>query len=565
MGIRSLFTSMMVVCVALAGGCEPLYSSCSGGKPDPTCPGMTAVARPDAGVDAPAGSNPSPAPGANQGGATGSGSDPSGDASAPPSRDPGCQEGFHTCGGTCKDSKSIMTCGVACEPCPEIAGGETTCDGTKCGVHCPPGMQTCLATNKCIAMDAPCNQTCPAGKNPCNGICVDSQSLNACGSACKACPTVAHGTTTCDGTKCNTQCETAYHLCGDECSPDTDSQHCGTACTACPKPSGGQAACVDSKCEASCPSGMIPCAGACIPAEQQCMGTCQPGQKPCGSLCIPVAMCCTNGRAGCDMCQTCNAGTCQNQGPTTKCPGGVCFNGACAPCREGAACGGGVCSTGKYDCSTGSERCVETNKPNGTGCGTGKECSNGTCIVTDKCLAGVLRCEHGTCTNSACNCAGTGFHGATCNVPDCPNDKQDCGSNPNKCVKGVISAQQSCQCINTNTSKCASNESCRSGSCQPNQCEPNTMTCADDKHIQTCSSTGVKTVKECPTGADGYLVYCTADACDKCPTGHAKCAGSAVVICDGSGYKGSQTCSGQCVANKGNASCCGGVGESPCQ
>src|SRR3954447_18393767 len=107
---------------------------------------------------------------------------------APPS-DPGCPSGSHQCaGGGCVDSRSPEHCGLSCSPCPTVAGGTVTCDGTKCGAACPPGSKVCL--DKCVPESDTCDGKCPPNTNRCSGgLCVDATSLSACGTACMPCPT----------------------------------------------------------------------------------------------------------------------------------------------------------------------------------------------------------------------------------------------------------------------------------------------------------------------------------------------------------------------------------------
>ena len=117
----------------------------------------------------------------------------------------GCPAGFHACGDRCAPDTDPDTCGVACEPCPSIQGGDRTCDGRKCGITCPAGSKPCL--DACVPESAPCDNTCQPGQNLCGGLCVDRQSLSACGPACTPCPSSPNGTAACDGDRCELTCK----------------------------------------------------------------------------------------------------------------------------------------------------------------------------------------------------------------------------------------------------------------------------------------------------------------------------------------------------------------------
>src|SRR5262249_29760431 len=82
----------------------------------------------------------------------------------------------------------------------------------------------------------------------------------------------------------------------------------------------------------------------------------------------------------------------------------VCHAGNCESCVADMACDvtGKPCRAGSIVCTTGAPVCTETdNKPNGTGCGTGRVGQNGTCATcqagascqpTNKCHNGTLTC-----------------------------------------------------------------------------------------------------------------------------------------------------------------------------
>jgi hypothetical protein len=93
-----------------------------------------------------------------------------------------CDSGFHDCGGACVSNTSTQTCGSGCSPCPTIANGVATCDGTKCGIKCNTGRLLCGGV--CASCPVPkvgeqtgCSGSqcviagCATGYGPCAGGC----------------------------------------------------------------------------------------------------------------------------------------------------------------------------------------------------------------------------------------------------------------------------------------------------------------------------------------------------------------------------------------------------------
>lgn len=54
-----------------------------------------------------------------------------------------CGPGFHACGGQCVRSDSPLTCGGACEPCPQAPDATATCSAGSCGFACDDGFRPC--------------------------------------------------------------------------------------------------------------------------------------------------------------------------------------------------------------------------------------------------------------------------------------------------------------------------------------------------------------------------------------------------------------------------------------
>lgn len=212
-----------------------------------------------------------------------------------------CSPGQHLCTDGCAEDASPLSCGTACEPCPEPKGGSAECVDGECVPACPGGQKVCLG--ECIAEDRSCEGECPIGAHDCSGNCVPNDSVMSCGTSCRACPTPRGGSATCDGDQCGMSCNGSAMLCGDSCQPECcDDGDCSRT-----------EACVSGRCE----------------CQPQC-GTKRCGPDGCNGTC---------GRCSSD--ETCNsAGQCEC---VPRCNGTQCgsnsdgCNGQCE-CRNGMIC-----------------------------------------------------------------------------------------------------------------------------------------------------------------------------------------------------------------------------------
>src|SRR5262249_47801335 len=65
-----------------------------------------------------------------------------------------CGSAQHVCSNACVANNSTQTCGTtSCSPCPTVANGQPSCDGTGCGftcdaqaMRCNPGKDACEKT-----------------------------------------------------------------------------------------------------------------------------------------------------------------------------------------------------------------------------------------------------------------------------------------------------------------------------------------------------------------------------------------------------------------------------------
>jgi hypothetical protein len=412
-----------------------------------------------------------------------------------------CEPGFHACDGTCVNSADVKHCGIACDPCPQIQGGETSCDGQSCKVRCPTGQKPC--DDKCVAENAAC-AGCAAGKNACNGICVLATDKTACGPTCTVCPSSANGKTDCNGTECLLTCDPGYHRCGDVCSKDDAVESCGVSCTPCLPAVGGGAKCVAGVCQATCPSGTELCkgTGACIKVGTACDGMCPAGKhdcnnncvsddsvNSCGASCSPCPGAPSGGKTVCDggrcdyQCTTgykCNGG-CKQCCDTNDCPAqsnrtASCNNGACKyvdNCTPDVMCGPeSECQIFRTTCPGGVKQCSAINKSNTTRCGAGAgagTCSNGVCVSD---CANVDCGAHGTCSGGTCSCR-DGFSGSRCQTDPCADIS--CGAH-GSCSGGACSCRDG-----FSGSTCTT---CAGMTCA-GQCKPRVATCVALIRAQT--------------------------------------------------------------------------------
>jgi hypothetical protein len=127
-----------------------------------------------------------------------------------------------------------------------------------------------------------------------------------------------------------------------------------------------------------------------------------------------------------------------NGAPCGPLPGHVCREGACVECKQGAVCdSGNPCKTGgTTSCASGLPVCMESNRPNGTGCGA-TTCS-GTTKTERKCQEGTCASVAAGCAPGQCNAAGT----------DC----EACGSLGQHCCGGdTCPGSASVVCVNEST------------------------------------------------------------------------------------------------------------------
>ncbi len=442
----------------------------------------------------------------------------------------------------------------------------------RCGGTCPAGQKLCHS--RCIPEGATCDGSCPKGTHDCNGTCASNVDVNSCGpTSCTPCAPPPGSTATCDGNACNFDCGTRKRcdsMCG-ECCTDAD----------CP-PKPGQIVTCDTAthtCHQSCPSGTRICNGICIPegscctdgdcpAKQgqtakcdtgtgSCGSSCTGDAKPCNGACIPVAGCCRDtdcpGSFAC-VANACSSSICRGGARKTAedctngidddcdgqadcedadCPTGhtcgqdrVCSAGHCTTCRPGAPCGNNPCKMGVTECSTGVEKCVQSNLRDGTTCNdsscTGRmkilyQCKNGNCSPSPMTCPGQCNSDGSDCAPFDCQ------QGAQCGGPDteCQVFRLDCSGGVRSCKPS--SRQDGTACGNK-TKHCSGNKLVDGDTCKNGTCVPATtgrdcgFQCTDSMCIDTPPCNKITCFTD--ADADGFGdPKKPATACGTCPAG----------------------------------------------
>jgi hypothetical protein len=100
------------------------------------------------------------------------------------------------------------------------------------------------ATARCH--DAKCEFDCVAGRQKCEGACIDPKSdPQNCGGCGKACPAVANATSSCSDGQCTFSCNAGLSQCGGVCvDTRSDVMNCGK----CGKKCGGKQTCLLGLC-----------------------------------------------------------------------------------------------------------------------------------------------------------------------------------------------------------------------------------------------------------------------------------------------------------------------------
>ena len=420
-----------------------------------------------------------------------------------------------------------VRCGVAVDR--KDAGQDVT------GMGGAPGTFTCVPGSDCVVPGKPCLVGSTACSATGEASCMETTKPQANGSPCGGDSVCLDGVcTTCPaGTECpieGKQCRVGIIECASgkpECTEVGNAAN-GASCSQTGQAPSQGTVCKDGSCVA-CNAG-----DQCVPANP-----CHQGTLACAggvATCTDVGTSLPAGSA-CGTSKVCTA------------------SGECAACTAGMACDlpNEPCKLGKIECSSGAPVCtVAGDGPNGTACGNGKVCSQGTCVAcnagssctpTNKCRTGTLSCDSGmpVCQDTGMNAAnGTGCgtnlycSNGSC-VPCTPNASCSTG---NPCKTGTTScATGSSQCRESGNAPdgrgCGNGMVCKDGdcvaceantACQPSACKVGTTTCASG--TSRCTETGnAPNGRACGNGG----MLCNNGSCVSCASlGRRQCGTTCV-------------------------------------
>jgi hypothetical protein len=441
----------------------------------------------------------------------------------PGPRKKGCQpQGkAKVCAGKCGPVKNRQTCGKTvdcgscdCNPpcgecftCQGAAGAPGTCVPRKPGTPCGPG-QTCQAGMRIPQGSCTSSGTCvPADPVPCDPYlhCADDVCASSCDNDDDCVPGAFCDEGQCrgdlpNGEGCVNDGQCASGHCANGVCCDTA---CSGACVACDlagtkgtcTPLAGGTLCGDPQ---TCENGVLQPQGSCGGS-----GTCQAASP---ISCAPYAHC-ANGT-------TC-AMTCSNDSGCVA--GSFCDGSQCLPkqgngttCERNGECTSGHCVDGvccDMACDSACEACkllgsvgTCTTVDNGTSCGSGQVCCNGTCqecCNNSHCTTSTSPvCQSGTC--SPCSVSPAVCTGGTCCASDgaCQDGTTDtaCGSSGlcDVCTGQEQCLSKTCECVPDCTGKCGGDDDGCDGAC-PDPCPTGQVCLENGSCAHPCNKT-----EDCP-------------------------------------------------------------------
>jgi hypothetical protein len=221
----------------------------------------------------------------------------------------------------------------------------------------------------------------------------------------------------------------------------------------------------------------------------------------------------------------------------------VCSGGECVACKAGDDCQpdeSNECIAGTISCATGPSCETAGNVTAGTGCGTDKVCSGGSCVdckVGDACDPAGQPCKNGTMACSSgplCQASGNKSAGAECGTDQvctsngtcascvqdgactptnvCHQGQQDCAAGPN-CVDTQLAGNEGMSCQGNATYNFCTAGSCvacqNGNACVPtNPCHKGTLNCATNP--PTCNDSNANATDGLACGDDKS---CISGAC----------------------------------------------------
>jgi hypothetical protein len=441
-----------------------------------------------------------------------------------------CHQGTLDCSGgvpKCADSGKPLSAGATCGP-GQVCGSDGSCVVCKAGASCDSKDVCKVGKIDCTSGAPTCVESgnAPGGKSCGTGQVCNAGSCGSCsaGMACTPSNKCHAGTLSCAaGTA--------------DCTDANKSVANGTAC-------GNNLYCSNGNCVSCTP-------------DVSCMtpNPCKVGTTSCAS---GVSQCMETGNAP-------NGKGCGQ--------GKVCNDGACVACNANMTCQPAACKVGKTACGTGNAECMETgNAPDGSSCGSGKVCNNGSCNACndgaacdpgDQCKKGVTSCSTGTgrCMPSGNVPDGTACgSGHICSGGACIA----CGAVGQQCCGNSCGSGLSCRenlCVGVNGANCGSGTQCASsncvgGKCCDSPCSGPCQECSTGQCRSRCNASQMCTenncVAKCTPGAS-----CTTNRNSGCFEGKTVCNPSA--FCDDDTTrpkcKGSTVCANNKCRNVDGEAC----------
>ena len=240
---------------------------------------------------------------------------------------------------------------------------------------------------------------------------------------------------------------------------------------------------------------------------------------------------------------TAETGACDDGNPCTKdetCKNKLCV--ASPPCDDGNACTKDVCDAKAGTCSNAAVA-------DGTGCGSGKKCLTGKCVIASGCA--------GKKDGEVCDDGDGCTEGDTCFKNNCASGKQKkCTDDGSVCTTEFCDpANGQCGAKNDNetkgcddANKCTLKTTCKTGKCTAGE----SLTCKDTNPctVDSCDANQGCKFKPATDGVScGKGMACTAGKCMKIPACSGKADGTKCE--DGTACTQGDVCKGgKCVAGK---------------
>lgn len=417
-----------------------------------------------------------------------------------------------------------------------VTEGGDTGTGTETGGDTGTGNETSTGDDGGMEAAAACNQGTKCAPAPCvTGITLCSEA----GAQCIPFGQEYAGTQCGDGGVCNNGQCIACSV-GQSCA---DGGSCERATIAC---STGSPVCVpggNAPNGQSCGTSLYCNTGNCAACTSG--ASCTPPDNPChtgSAQCVEGGIYCQDNGGNTPAGTSCGANqVCDGNGTCSGCTS----NSTCTPVNDAGT--PNVCLSGTTSCSTGASVCGSaTPLANGSPCGTNQVCNSGACVSctsnavcspqNNSCLIGYIDCSSGTsvCTQSGVAANGTDCgSGQVCNNGTCGACTTGATCNPsgNVCQTGTTScASGSSQCMNaTNVADgttCGNNQVCYQGTCSPctasSQCNPGGNVCLAGK---TSCATGQSVCVSSGNSGNGVTCgtnqVCNNGTCSACTAGTA--------------------------------------------